>query len=46
MFTEESGLVKTWVNLIEQKIYTIDDVPMLSNLKEVVKKLLERSDEE
>ncbi|NMC35258.1 MAG: hypothetical protein GYA36_22795 [Veillonellaceae bacterium] len=45
MFTEESGLVKTWVRLIEQKVYTIEDVPMLSNLKEMVKNVLERSDE-
>lgn len=41
MFDENSGLVKTWVNLIEQGAYTIDDVPNLSNLREVVAKVLE-----
>ena len=40
MFDENSGLVKTWVNLIENGVYTIDDVPDLSNLKEVVASVL------
>ena len=36
MFDENSGLVKTWVNLIKANRYSIDDVPNLSNLKEIV----------
>lgn len=36
----DSGLVKTWVNLIRQGTYTIEQVPALSNLKEVVAEVL------
>lgn len=38
MFNEKSGLVKIWVGLVlnPENNYTIDDVPNISNLKEVV----------
>ena len=36
MFNENSGLVKVWVSLILAGTYTLDDVPNLSNLKQVV----------
>lgn len=36
MFNENSGLVKVWVSLVLAGTYTIDQVPNLSNLKEVV----------
>lgn len=36
MFNENSGLVKVWVSLILVETYTVDQVPQLSNLKEVV----------
>ncbi|WP_267240221.1 hypothetical protein [Thermaerobacillus caldiproteolyticus] len=36
MFNENSGLVKVWVSLVLAGTYTIDQVPQLSNLKEVV----------
>lgn len=37
MFTENSGLVKTWVNLIKRSsIYKEKDVPAISNLREMV----------
>lgn len=36
VFTENSGLVKVWVSLILAGTYTLDQVPQLSNLKEVV----------
>lgn len=39
-FNEKSGLVKVWVTLIKNGIYSIDQVPELSNLKTVVRKLL------
>lgn len=41
MFDENSGLVKTWVTLIRKGVYTIDSVPSLSNLREVVTRVLE-----
>lgn len=38
MFNKNSPLVKTWVRLLtaEDPVYTIDDIPPISNLKEVV----------
>lgn len=44
MFNENSGLVKVWVNLIKRKLYTLDDVPYLDNLKEVVTSVLNRGE--
>lgn len=41
MFNKDSGLVKVWVNLIKQGVYTIEQVPNLSNLREVVASVLE-----
>ena len=40
MFNKDSGLVKVWVNLIKQGTYTIEQVPNLSNLREVVASVL------
>jgi len=36
VFTENSGLVKVWVSLVLNGTYTLDQVPNLFNLKEVV----------
>ncbi|MGG6447346.1 hypothetical protein [Pseudobacillus badius] len=36
MFNKNSGLVKVWVSLILVGSYSVDQVPTLSNLKEVV----------
>jgi hypothetical protein len=36
MFNENSGLVKVWVSLVLAGTYTLDQVPQLSNLREVV----------
>lgn len=36
MFNKNSGLVKVWVSLIMVGTYTLEQVPRLSNLKEVV----------
>lgn len=41
MFNKDSGLVKTWVNLIKQGSYTIEQVPHLNNLREVVISVME-----
>lgn len=40
MFNENSGLVKTWVNLIRQGAYKFEQIPNLSNLREVVATVL------
>lgn len=36
MFNKNSGLVKVWVSLVLQSVYTVEQVPELSNLKVVV----------
>jgi len=36
MFNENSGVVRTWVRLILSGAKTINDIPNLSNLREVV----------
>lgn len=40
MFNQNSGLVKVWVSLILAGTYTLDDVPNLSNLKQVVTQVI------
>lgn len=45
MFNKDSGLVKTWVNLIRLGTYTLEQVPDLSNLKEIVAEVLEGGEE-
>lgn len=40
MFNKNSGLVKIWVRLINQGNYTINDIPTINNLKEVVISLI------
>lgn len=35
-FTRNSGLVKVWVSLVLAGTYTLEQVPALFNLKEVV----------
>lgn len=40
MFTKNSGLVKVWLRLIKQGKKTIEDVPNISNLIEVIKNLI------
>lgn len=44
MFTENSIVVRTWVKKIKDGTYTYDDVPNLSNLREMVERVL-RKDE-
>ena len=36
MFNKNSGLVKIWVGLVLAGTYTIEQVPNISNLQEVV----------
>lgn len=40
MFNENSGLVRLWVDAIKQNKYTIEQIPNISNLKEVVEGLI------
>lgn len=35
-FTKDSGLVKVWVSLVLAGTYTLEQVPELYNLKDVV----------
>lgn len=35
-FTRDSGLVKVWVSLVLSGTYTLDQVPELYNLRDVV----------
>ncbi|MFS1519672.1 hypothetical protein V1503_24920 [Bacillus sp. SCS-151] len=43
IFTKDSGLVKVWVSLIMSGIYSQDQVPSLSNLKEAVTEVLNKT---
>lgn len=36
VFTKSSSLVKVWVSLVLAGVYTLEQVPALFNLKEVV----------
>lgn len=40
MFNKNSGLVKVWVSLIMVGTYKLEQVPALSNLKEVVTEVI------
>ncbi len=41
MFSENSVIVKTWVQLVRNGTYPKKSVPNISNLQEVVYKILE-----
>lgn len=40
-FSKNSGLVRIWISLIRAGIYTLEQVPSLFNLKDVVAEILE-----
>lgn len=40
MFDKNSGLVQVWVNLIKTNAYTTNDIPNISNLREIVLKVI------
>lgn len=46
MFDEHSPLVKTWVRLVRENIYSKNDVLNLSNLREIVWKILDKAENE
>lgn len=41
MFNENSVIVKTWVELVRNGTYQKENVPNISNLQEIVFKVLE-----
>ena len=41
VFTKDSSLVKMWVANVKKGIYTLEQVPALFNLREVVAEVLE-----
>ena len=43
MFNEQSGLVKIWVEQVQKGKYTLDQVPVISNLKTVVAMVINTS---
>lgn len=44
VFTIDSGLVKVWVSLVMVGTYTLEQVPALFNLKEVVAEVINEID--
>lgn len=40
MFNENSGLVQVWLRLIRSGTYKVEQVPNISNLREVVNSIL------
>lgn len=40
IFTKDSGLVKVWVSLVMAEKYTLEQVPELFNLKEIVTEVI------
>ena len=40
VFTKNSALVKVWVSLVLSGVYTLEQVPALFNLKEVVAEVI------
>ena len=44
MFDEYSQLTKTWVRLVKSGAYGREDVPNLSNLREVVWSVLDKAE--
>ena len=39
-FTKDSALVKTWVSLILSGVFTVEQVPKLFNLRDVVSEIV------
>lgn len=40
MFNKDSGLVTVWVSLILNSTYTLEQVPKISNLKDIVTEVI------
>ena len=46
MFNKDSALVQVWIRLIKNQTYTVNDIPNLSNLKEIVTIILSQTEED
>lgn len=46
MFNEHSALVQIWIRLIKNKTYTLNDVPNLSNLRDIVIEVLNKEEQQ
>lgn len=44
MFTENSFIVKTWIKNVESGRYTMEQVPNISNLRDVVFAVLDKEE--
>lgn len=42
MFNENSGLVQVWVRLIQSGAYSLENIPNLSNLQDIVNSIIEK----
>lgn len=42
IFTKDSGLAKVWVSLVLRGSYTLSEVPVLFNLKDVVTEVINK----
>jgi len=40
IFTKDSAIVKVWVSLVLSGVYTLEQVPALFNLREVVAEVI------
>ena len=45
MFNENSGLVQIWVRLIQSGTQSLDNVPNLSNLQDIVFSIISKREE-
>lgn len=45
MFNRNSGLVRLWVQNVERGLYAREQVPVLSNLREVVLEILDEKEQ-
>lgn len=41
MFNEHSALVKIWVSMVKKGVYGVENIPNVSNLRDVVLGILE-----
>lgn len=42
MFNENSGLAKIWIRLIQSGTYTLENIPNLSNLRDIVNLIIKK----
>lgn len=45
IFDKNSGLVKMWVNLVQNGTYSKDQIPKMFNLQDIVNEILNEKEE-